>query len=88
MTRKLTTIALSFVLLVSVQAIAADAGVPPTISKHQMFVQMVNCMKKLMSVNKELSYNAAERVCWVQVNSRSNSSETVTRVASDSQAKP
>jgi hypothetical protein len=88
MTRILTTIALSLVLLVSAQAIAADAGVPSTISKHQMFVQMVNCMKKLMSANKELSYNAAERVCRVQVNSQSNSSETATRVASDSRAKP
>ena len=88
MTRNLTTVALSFVLFVSAQAIAADTRVQSTMSKHQMFVQMVNCMKKLMSVNKELSYNAAERVCKVQVISQSNNSETVTRVASDSPAKP
>jgi hypothetical protein len=88
MTRKLTTVALSFALLVSTQAIAADARVQSTMSKHQVFVQMVNCMKKLMSVNKGLSYNAAERVCMVQVNSQSNDSESVTRVASDSAAKP
>ncbi len=88
MTRILTTIALNFVLLVSAQAIAADAGVPSTITKHQMFVQMVNCMKKLMSVHKELSYNAAEKVCKVQLNGQSNNSDTVARVASDSPAKP
>jgi hypothetical protein len=88
MTRNLTMIALSVSMLVSAHAVAADARAPPTISKHQTFVQIVNCMKKRMSTHKDLSYNAAEKACKGQVDSGNDDSEPVARVASDSSAKP
>jgi hypothetical protein len=45
-------------------------------------------MKKRMSVNKEMSYNAAAKVCKNQVNNQSNNPVSVAQVASDSPAKP
>jgi hypothetical protein len=84
----LSITAVSIAIFVNTQAVAADAAAPSTVSKRQMFLQSVNCMKKRMSVDKELSYNAAEKVCKLQVNGQSNNPGSVTRVASDSPAKP
>jgi hypothetical protein len=88
MTRVMTMIAMGLVMLTHAPAIAADAASPATISKRQMLVLVVNCMKKRMSVNKEMSYNAAAKVCKNQVNNQSNNSVSVAQVASDSPAKP
>jgi hypothetical protein len=88
MTRVLTMIAIGAVILVNAQAIAADATSQSTVGRRQVLVQVVNCMKKRMSVNKELSYNAATKVCKNQVNNQSNSVLSVAVEASDSPAKP
>jgi hypothetical protein len=88
MTRVLAMIAMGVAIFAVAQAIAADAIAPSTMSKRQVIVQVVNCMKKRMSVDKVLSYNAAAKVCKYQVNSQSSNSESVARVASDSPAKP
>jgi hypothetical protein len=88
MPRMLTMIAMGVVIHMGALAIADDATAQSTVSKHQMIVQVVNCMKKRMSVDKEISYNAAAKVCKNQVNNQSNNSESVAVVASDSPAKP
>jgi hypothetical protein len=88
MTRVITMIAIGLVMQVDAQAIAADATSQATISKRQMLAQVVNCMMKRMSADKEIYYNAAARVCKNQVNNQSNTSVSVALVASDSPAKP
>ncbi len=75
-------------MLTAAQAIAGDAVSQSTIRKRQMIVQVVNCMKKRMSVNREISYNAASKVCKDQVNNQSNNPVSVALVASSSSAKP
>ena len=88
MTRALTMITMAALMLTAALAIADDAVRQSTISKRQMMAQVVNCMKKRMSVDREISYNAASKVCKDQVNSQSNNSVSVALVASASPAKP
>lgn len=88
MTRVLTMIAIGVVMLFDAQPIAADAMSQPTINKRQTSAQVLNCMKRRMSVNKEISYNAAAKVCKNQVNNQNNNSASVAQVASDTPAKP
>jgi hypothetical protein len=88
MTRVVTMIAMGVVILVDAPALAADAISQPTVSKRQTIAQVVNCMRKRMSADKEISYNAAAKVCKSQVNNQSSNSASVAVVASDSGAKP
>ena len=81
-------IAFCTVIIVGAQAIAVDTIDQSPISKRQMIVQVVNCMKKRMAANREISYNAAAKLCKNQVNNQSNNSASVAVVASDSPAKP
>ena len=85
MTRALTIIAFGAVILVDSQAIAVDA--PSTMSKHQMLVQVVNCMKKRMAVDKLISYSEAAQGCKNQANIQSNNVVSVVVEASDSPAR-
>ena len=87
MTRVLTMAAMGVVMLTGAQAVAVDAVSQSTMRKR-MIVQVVSCMKKRMSVDREISYNAASKVCKEQVNNQSNNSVSVALVASASQAKP
>jgi hypothetical protein len=88
MTRVLTMIVMGVLILVGAPAIAVDAIGQSTVSKHQTTVQVANCMRKRMSADKVISYNAAAKVCKNQVNIQSNNSASVAVVASDSAAKP
>jgi hypothetical protein len=81
-------IAMAVVMLAGAQAIAVDAVSRSTMKKRQMAVQVVNCMKKRMSASREISYNAASKVCKDQVNNQRNDSVSVALVASASPAKP
>ena len=81
-------ITMAAVMLTAALAIADDAVRQSTMSKRQMMAQVVNCMKKRMSVDREISYNAASKVCKDQVNNQSNNSVSVALVASASSAKP
>jgi phosphohistidine phosphatase SixA len=80
--------AMAVVMLTAAQAIADDAVSQSTMRKRQMIAQVVNCMKKRMSVDREISYNAASKVCKDQLNNQSNNSVSVALVASASPAKP
>jgi hypothetical protein len=81
-------IAIGAVILVDARAIAVDTIGQSTADKRQVFVQVVNCMRRRMSVNRELSYNAAMKVCKSQVNNESHKLVSVAVEASDSPAKP
>jgi hypothetical protein len=75
-------------MLTGAQAVAVDAVSQSTMRKRQMIVQVVNCMKKRMSVDREISYNAASKFCKDQVSNPSNNSVSAALVASASAAKP
>jgi hypothetical protein len=81
-------IVMAVVMLTGAPAIAGDAVSQSTTTRRQMIVQVVDCMKKRMSVNRELSYNAASKLCKDQVSSQSNNSVSDALVASASAAKP
>jgi hypothetical protein len=63
-------------------AAAGDA-----VSKRQMLLLVVTCMRKRMSSDKVISYSDAAKVCRNQVNEQSNTPVSVAKVASDSAAK-
>jgi hypothetical protein len=85
---RLLMITVGVLILAGAQAIAVDAVSQSTMKKRQMIVQVSNCMKKLMSANREISYNAASKVCKDQFNNQSSNSVSVALVASASAAKP
>ncbi len=89
MTRVLTFVAISVAMLMNAKGIAADTMSPAPTTKRQMAVQVVNCMKKRMSVDKATSYNAAAKVCKDQVNNiQSNNRVSVALAARDIPANP
>jgi hypothetical protein len=87
MNRVVPIIALTSVMLVGAQAHAADSTSQSTMSKRQMIVQMVDCMKKRMSADKSRSYNEAMKVCKDQINKESDDLRSGALVASDTPAK-
>ena len=80
-------ISMVVVMAVAAKAVAVDAASQSTGGKRQIIVQVVNCMRKRMSADKVISYNAAAKLCKNQVNVQSNNSASVAAV-SDSAAKP
>jgi hypothetical protein len=86
MTRVLTAIAMSVVVFVPAHALA-DTFSQSTVSKRQMMVQVIKCMRKRMSADKVISYNAAAKLCETQVNDLGNNSVTFAKEAS-APAKP
>ncbi len=88
MMRLLTFVAMSAAMFVGARGIAADAMNQAPISKRQMAIQVVNCMKKRMSADRATSYNAAARVCKDQVNNQSNISVSVASATHNSPASP
>ena len=88
MNRVVTMIALSGVVFVGTRALAVDSTSQPTMSKRQMVAQIVGCMKKRMSANKNSSYNEAMKACKDQINKQSDKLPSGALVASDTTAKP
>jgi len=87
MNRTMAVIALSGAVLVGSRALAADPVNQSTMSKRQMFAQIVDCMKKRMSAKKNSSYNEAMKACKDQINKGSSSLPSGALVASDTPAK-
>ena len=52
----------------------ADSVRPPTMTKHQMIVKTVGCMRKRMSIDRAISYNEAARTCKAQIDKQSDNS--------------
>jgi hypothetical protein len=74
--------------LFAAHALAFDTAGQPALTKRQKFVQILGCMRKRMSDDGAISYNAATKSCKDQVNKRGlNSALDTTLVASDAQAR-
>jgi len=84
----LTVIAMTGMIFVGAQAFSLDFINPPTMSKRQMSVQIVGCMKKRMAADKVISYNEAAKACKAKITKRSDNSPSGTLVASDTPATP
>lgn len=52
----------------------ADSVRLPTMSKRQMIVKTVGCMRKRMSIDRAVSYNEAARTCRAQIDKPSDNS--------------
>src|ERR1700694_1063769 len=87
MNRVVTVIASSGVIFGGTAALAADSIRQPTMSKRQMYAQVVDCMKKRMSANKNSSYNEAMKACKDQIKKGSGSLAPGALVASDTPPK-
>jgi hypothetical protein len=87
MNRVVSMIALTGVMFVGAQAHAVDSTSQSTMSKRQMIVQIVDCMKKRMSADKSRSYNEAMKTCKDQINKESDDLSSGPLVASDTSAK-
>ena len=75
-------------LLIGAQALADDSTGQATMSKRQLIVQMLGCMRKQMSVNNAISYHEALKTCKDQMNTQSDNSASRTLAASDTLTKP
>ena len=87
MNRVVPIIAFTSVMFVGAQARAVDSTSQSTMSKRQMIVQIVDCMKKRMSADKSHSYNEAMKACKDQMNRESDDLASDALVASDTSAK-
>ena len=87
MNRVATVIALSAVICVGTRALAVDSINQSTMSKRQMLAQIVGCMKKRMSANKNSSYNEAMKACKDQIKRETDNLPSGALVASDAPAK-
>jgi Tfp pilus assembly protein PilV len=85
MNRLLTVVATTGAMVM--QAHAVDSTDQSTMSKQQMFAQIVDCMKKRKSANKDSSYREAFKACKNQLN-KGGDTESGALVASDPQVKP
>jgi hypothetical protein len=88
MNRLPIVIASAGAIFVGSQALAIDSVNQSTMSKRQMIAQIVGCMKRRMSANKDSSYKEAMKACRDQINKERDNSPTGAFVASDTQAKP
>ena len=88
MNRLLTVVATSGAMVMTSQAHAIDSTDQSTMSKRQMIAQMLDCMKKRKSADKDSSYREAFKACKNQLNKGSDAAESGALVASDPQAKP
>jgi hypothetical protein len=86
MNRVATVIALSAVICVGTRALAVDSINQSTMSKRQMLAQIVGCMKKRMSANKNSSYNEAMKACKDQIKRETDNLPSGALVASDAPA--
>ncbi len=82
-TRLVTVVAMTGLLLVTMQASAVDTG-QPALTRRQMLTQIVGCMKKRMSASRTISYNQAARACKDELKQNDGSP----LVAADTPAKP
>jgi hypothetical protein len=76
------------VVLLGSQALAADEAGQSKMSKRQMVAEVVSCMKKRMSADRNTSYNEAMKACKDQVNRENDTLAAGALVASDHPAKP
>ena len=87
MTCTLTMMAAISAMFTGPPALAAEPVHPQAMTKHQMIVQTVSCMRKRMSASKTISYNEAAKACKAQVGAQRGNSTSGPLVVSDAPAK-
>jgi hypothetical protein len=87
MNRALPMITMTCAMFTGAPALAVDSVRPPTMTKRQMIVQTVSCMRKRMSASKTISYNDAAKACKNQIDKQRDNSTSGALVASDAPAK-
>ncbi len=87
MNHLLTVVAASGVIFIGPIAIAND-GNQSTLSKREMIVQIVDCMKKRMAADKYTSYNETMKICKNQISKGNGGSPSGPLVAADTRPKP
>lgn len=83
MNRKPAIATIAMMMFADAQSLAADSVAQPTMTKRQMILMTVSCMKRRMSLDRSISYNAAAKVCKDQISQRSGDLASGTLVASD-----
>ena len=86
MNRITAVLALSAAILAGAGA-AADPVNQSMMGKRQMYAQVIDCMKKRMSANKNSSYNEAMKACKDQIKKGNGTLPSGALVASDTPAK-
>jgi hypothetical protein len=66
----------------------AASGRPPATAKHQTIAKTIDCMRKRMSIDKAVSYNAAAKICGDQIRKQRDASAPDALAASGHSAKP
>lgn len=84
--RHLTLVVAAIASVAAFQAPAGDWKAQPLAVKRQLVTQIVECMKKRMSVDRHISYNSASKECRDQVEGRLEKSSATPLVAADSSA--
>jgi hypothetical protein len=87
MKRVLTVISMICVVFIGEKALAVDSVGKSTMTKRQVIVQTVSCMRKRMSADKIISYNGAAKACKDQITKQTDHPAFGTLVASDIPAK-
>jgi hypothetical protein len=49
----------------------ADSVRQPTMTRHQLIVKTIDCMRKRMSIDRAVSYNEAAKTCRDQMSKQS-----------------
>jgi hypothetical protein len=88
MNRLLTVVATTGALVITSQAHAVDSTDQSTMNKQEMIAQIIDCMKKRKSANKDSSYREAFKACKNQLNEGGDTAASGALVASDPQVKP
>jgi hypothetical protein len=87
MKRPALAIAIGAAVLVSTQVSATDWKGRSLSSKRQVVAQVIDCMRKRMSSDRQISYNEAAKVCKGEVNRRVDTASSGPLVAADSPGK-
>jgi hypothetical protein len=74
-------LAMAFVGLSGAQT-SADSVRQPTMTRHQLVVKTLDCMRKLMSTDRVVSYNEASKTCRDQISKQGDRSAPSALVAS------
>ena len=82
MNRTSTIATIAIMMLAEMQSLAADTVAQPTMTKRQVFLKTVSCMKQRMSTDKTISYIAAAKECKDQISRESGNLASGTLVAS------
>jgi hypothetical protein len=85
--RILAMVTMACAMFTGASALAIGAPISPTTTKHQMIVQMENCMKTRMSASKTIWYNEAAKICKDQIDKQRDNSTSGALVASVAPAK-